>query len=370
MQRSYVILAMLVALVAACTSGPSDPAPDESSTTPPAASPSEPTAPAGRIAVVLDPRLPGQAEPTRQAIEELGSEATDDRPVRVEIAADGSFVEDLAEFLAVEGFGLVCVLGPSAEDVVRDLAPRSPSTRFCAAPAQGGESVPDNVLPIDVRIEELAYLAGIALGTDLEAGPVAAVTAEGADRDRLRSGLRAGLLEVGLRPASVRFAAPVDEEDAVERTRSLLADGVRGVLDLAGGRGGSVVEVATSERLPVPTSSPSPTEGTEPPEEPGQEFAGLVLGGPLAPSEDPLPEQVLTVLDVRLERALVLALQRHVGDWDPSPATVGVADDAIVVVPNEQARSPAVGSAVEDAVEAVRRGDVAPGGPTVEPSPS
>lgn len=370
MQRSFVILAMLVALGAACTSGASDPAPEASTTTPPAATPSEPTAPAGRIAVVLDPRLPGQAEPTRQAIEELGPEATDDRPVRVEIATDGSFVADLAEFLAFEGFGLVCVLGPSAEEVVRDLAPRSPSTRFCAAPARGGESVPDNVLPIDVRIEELAYLAGIALGTDLEDGPVAAVTAAGADPDRLRSGFRAGLLEVGLRPASVRIVAPEDEEDAAERTRSMLADGVRGVLDLVGGRGGSVVEVATSEPLPAPEASPSPTEGTDPPGQPGREFAGLVLGGPLAASEDPLPEQVLTVLEVRLERVLALALQRHVGEWDPAPASVGVAEDAIVVVPNEQARSPGVASAVEDAVGAIDRGDVAPGGPTATPSPS
>lgn len=364
MQRSFVIV-VLAAVLVACTAGSSDPGPDQATTTPPLATPTERVDPVGRVAVVVDPRLGEQATAVRDQLTRLGPDVAGGRTLRVEVAENPAFLPDLAGFFAAEGHELVCVLGPDAGSVVRDVAPRAPGTRFCAAPvaAEAG-TLPDNVLPVDVRVEELGYLAGVALGTDLDRGPVAALTdPSGAVRPpRLRAGLRAGLLAVGLRrPDVVMARLPTDSSQVAPRVRSLLGDGVRGLVGLAATD--AVREVASRTDVEAPAPTRSPTAGAPPPPRP----VGLVLAGPV-PGD--LPPHVLAVIDVHLHEAVLVALRRHLEEWDPTPVVLGVADDTIVAVANTRARSPGVATALADAEAALRAGEVRPGTGTPTPAAS
>ena len=363
MQRSFVVV-VLAAVLVACTAGTSDPGPDQATTTPPLATPTERVDPVGRVAVVVDPRLGQRATAVRDGLTRLHPDVAGGRTIRVEVAEDPAFVPDLARFFAAEGHELVCVLGPDAGSVVRDVAPRAPGTRFCAAPvvAEAG-ALPDNVLPVDVRVEELGYLAGVALGTDLDRGPVAALTdPSGAVRPpRLRAGLRAGLLSVGLRPDVMMARLPADAAQVAPRVRSLLGDGIRGLVGLAATD--AVREVATRTDVAAPAPTRSPIAGSSPPPRP----VALVLAGPV-PGD--LPPHVLAVIDVHLHEAVLVALRRHLEDWDPTPVTLGVADDAIVAVPNTRARSPGVAAALADAEAALRAGEVRPGTSTPTPAAS
>lgn len=366
MQRSFVVV-VLAALLVACTAGGSDPGPDQATTTPPMVTPTERVDPVGRVAVVVDPRLGEWAAPVRDGLANLDPDVAGGRTLRVEVAEDPAFVADLTGFFAAEGHELVCVLGPDAGRVVRDAAPRAPGTRFCAAPveAEAGD-LPDNVVPVDVRFEELGYLAGVALGADLDRGPVAALTApSGAvPTPRLRAGLRAGLLSADVRaPQVVMAALPEDPGQVAPRVRSLLRDGTRGLFGLAATD--AVTEVATSADVAAPASTRSPATGAPAPR---RRRAALVLAGPV-PDERDLPRQVLAVLDVNLHEAVLVALRRHLEGWDPTPATIGVADGTIVVVPNPRARSP-VATPLEEAEAAIRTEAVRPGRGTPTPTPS
>lgn len=370
MQRSLVLL-VLVTLLGACTTGASDPAPDQPSTTAPMATPDERVDPVGRVAVVVDPRLPARGQGVGTALQDLDPEVAGGRTLRVEVAEDPSFVRDLTRFFAGEGHELVCVLGPGAGAAVRDVAPGSPGTRFCAAPAGGdGDDFPDNVVAVDVRVEELAHLAGVALGTDLDAGPVAALTDRASDRssERVRSGLRSGLRAAGLRPRDlVVTSLPQDRDEVPDRVRSLLERGVGGLLGLV--HGDVVVEVATATPVTTPAPTPAPTDPEPSPTAPAPRFAGLVLRGPLT-GDDPLPPEVLAVVEVHLHVAVVVALRRHLEGWDPSATSIGVAEGAIVAVPNDRSRSPGVTDALSRATADVRSGEADSEAATEEASPS
>lgn len=365
MQRSFVVV-VLAAVLVGCTAGGSDPGPDEATTTPPMATPTERVDPVGRIAVVVDPRLE-QATAVRNHLADLDPDQVRGRSIRVEVAEDPAFIPDLTGFFAAEGHGLVCVLGPEAGSVVREAAPRAPGTRFCAAPvAADAQELPDNVVAVDVRIEELGYLAGVALGADLDRGPVAALTDPlgAVPVPRLRAGLRAGLRSTGLRvPEVVMATLPEDPEAVAARVRSLLGDGARGLLGLAATD--VVTRVATRAEVAAPAPTRSPATGPPaPPRRPA-----LVLAGPV-PDGRALPPQVLAVIDVHLHEAVLVALRRHLEDWDPTPVTIGVADDAIVAVPNPRARSSRVATTLAEADAALRADEVHPGASPPTPSAS
>lgn len=361
MQRWLGILVGVVVL-AACTPGTSDPAPTTESTTAPMATPTERVDPVGRVAVVLDPRLGGATPTIRADLEGLDPEVAGGRTVRVQVAEDPSFVRDLAEFFAADGHELVCVLGPGAAEVVRQVAPGAPGTRFCAAPVGGDGPFPDNVLPLDVRVEELAYLAGVALGTEPDAGPVAALTrSPGGTPSRVRTGLGAGMTATAPVPVDVRVSAVAEGDVVGERARDLLADGARGLFGLV--EPAALVDAVTSTPVGTPTPGDGPTPG------PAAASAALVLQGPVADDLDRPPE-LLAVVEVHLHAAVVVALQRHLESWDPTHTSIGVAEGAIVAVPNDRART-SVGPALTDAASAIRAGDVTPpGAPTDAPTGS
>lgn len=375
MQRSLAALAGLVVLAAACTTTAPDATP---SPTPTSASTStstpdlDPTTPApGRVAVVIAPEPPLAAAAAEIGVRGAVARLLGDVELRVATADSDTFVADLAGFFTSEGYDLVCVVGAGAEAAVREVASTSPSTRFCAAPASP-EGMPDNVLAIDLRVEELGYLAGVALAEDGMSGPAGLLTSPATwSPQRLEAGLVAGLAAGGVESPTVRAVGPiVDEEDMVDQVTALLEEGLEGILSFTGSLDATVVTVvdevpvATPEPSPPPTEaatdaestatpSPEPTE-SEPP------FAGLVAGPEARPTEDgaSTSEQLLAILELHLEEAVALAVSRHVEGWDTTPASVGIADGVFRVDVGDGSRGRAVADALAGAQEALRAGEL------------
>lgn len=373
MQRSLAALAGLVVLVAACTTTPPDASP---SPTPTAASSStvpdlDPTTPTpGRVAVVIAPEPPLAAAAAEIGVRGAVSRMLGDVELRVATADSATFVADLAGFFTSEGYDLVCVVGAGAEAAVRQLAATSPSTRFCAAPASA-DGMPDNVLAIDLRVEELGYLAGVALAEEGMSGPAGLVTSRVTwAPDRLEAGLVAGLAAGGVESPTVRTVGPIDDEEMVEQVTALLEEGFEGILSFTGTLDATVVTVVDEVPVVVPEPSPPPTEdptgaeGTDPPSpqptESEPSFAGLVAGPEARPTEDgaATSEQLLAILELHLEEAVALAVSRHVEGWDTTPASVGLADGAFRVDVGDGSRGRTVADALAGVQEALRAGEL------------
>jgi len=365
MRRCVTLLTMLM-LVVACTSNGSEPQPTVS----PTPSPTEATEPGGstlaRVTIVVHPDLPGGAQTVREDVAALDPALTGGVQMRVVAVDDPGFVVDTVNLLVADGHELVCVFGPNAAAAVRDAALRSPTTRFCAAPATGSQ--PPNVLGIDVALEEVGYLAGVAFAADLDDAPVAVVPSSSAmGAARVRVGLREGLEAGGHQDPAPLLASPItDADDAAERTEELVSDGTAGLLAWAGELDRDVLAQAQESPVVQPTPDPDDeddtadtgdTEPTEPDDEPtGPEFAALVGGPALANGE--LADQVLAIIELRLGRIMAVVLERFHGAWDTDAIRVGVGEDVIVATANDNARTPLVADALEQARAALRDGSV------------
>ena len=265
MHRLTTLVVAVALLLVGCTTSSPDPSPSPSPTaTTTAPTPSATTPPPGRVAVVVAPEPELTAAAAEIGTRGVAGRMLDDGELRVVTADDRSFLPDMASFLAAEGYDLVCVVGAGAEAAVRDVAASSPSTRFCAAPARP-DDMPANVLPIDLRVEELGYLAGIALAAD-GAGPETAVVASPTTwaPARVRAGFEAGLAAGGVASPTVRPVGPVrDAEGAAEQVVGLLEIGVSAVLSLTGRFDATVrstlVDTPVTPPAP-PTETASPTE--------------------------------------------------------------------------------------------------------------
>lgn len=380
MQRSLAALVGLVLLISACTTSTPDTTPTPTPSPPSASSPTSSLDPAtgttepGRVAVVIAPDPPLAAAAAEIGVRGAPSRLLGDAELRVATADSAEFVEDLTGFFTGEGYDLVCVIGAGAEAAVRNVASTSPSTRFCAAPASP-EGMPDNVLPIDLRVEELGYLAGVALAADGLTSPAGLLVSKAWSPQRLEVGLAAGLAAGGVASPDVRAAGPLRDEEAMqEQVTALLEAGIGGVLSLAGALDATVVSVVEEVAVTEPEPSPSPTDeaaggptdgpttepATEQPTESPPPHAALVAGPEARPTEDgaPTAEQLLAILELHLEEAVALAVTRHVEGWDTTPASVGLAEGAFRVAIGDSERAQAVADAVAGAQEAIRAGEI------------
>lgn len=360
MHRSLTLVLAVAVVAGGCTGT----TPDTGPTDGPSPSASAPATTeddlAGQVAVVVHPQPSAWATAAEQGLDDLSDDALDGRAVRVVVADDPAFLPDITGHLAASGVDLVCVLGDGAADAVREVAERTQGTRFCVAPVGADVELPDNVLPVDLRFEELGEVAGVALGADRGQGPVALLTNEGgAPAQRLRAGLRRGLDRAGLARVDIRVPGSlVDTESAEARTRAVLRAGARGIVSVAGSLDTVVRDVVLE--VPVPPSTPRPTAGPTGPATPTAEatppppFTAGLVGGADVLSDEPAPPPVLLGVAVHLDRAVALALEREAAGWDPSPATIGFAEDAFSVRANPAARSARVAAAVRDAVDRLR----------------
>ncbi len=360
MHRSLTLVLAVAVVAGGCTgttpdTGPTD-GPSPSASTPAATEDDL----AGQVAVVVHPQPSAWATAAEQGLEDLSGDALDGRAVRVVIADDPAFLPDITGHLAASGVDLVCVLGDGAAEAVREVAERTQGTRFCVAPVGGDVELPSNVLPVDLRFEELGEVAGIALGADLDRGPVALLTRQGgAPAEQLRAGLRRGLDQAGLARVDIRVPGAVaDAEQAEERTRALLRAGARGIVTVAGSLDAVVrdvvLEVPVQEPTPQPTASPTGPATPTPEATPPPPFTAGLVGGSDVLAGESVPPPVLLGVAVHLDRAVALALEREASGWDPSPVTIGFAEGAFSVSPNPAARSARVAAAVRDAVERLR----------------
>lgn len=360
MHRSFVAIAV-AAVLASCTT-PSDdlpPDPEPTPTVTPTAIPTVTAAPA-RVGVVLDPRPELVAAAAEVGVRGMARSREEFAEVRVVRADSATFLTDLVAFFTTEGYDLVCVAGDGAASAVTEVAVTSPGTRYCAVPASG--QTPANVLPIDVRIEELGYLAGVALATDLDAGPVGLITSPTVIAPaRFEAGIAAGIAEVGLPDGRIVRLPPVRTQDDIERVVARLAgQRATGVVSLAGDLDGAVMEALDefAPPLPEPTEAPTdgPTDPSEPatptPTEPDPPRTVSLVGGPgLRPIEDgaALDDQVLLVLDIHLEAGVEVALDRLAGRWDVTATRIGMAEQALRALVGVGDRARAIADAVEQA---------------------
>lgn len=313
-----------------------------------------------RVAVVLPPgdEAPLTTNGTRTAAQAVDDHFRDAVGEFRSVAADpGAFVGDVATVLAEQGYDLVCVVGSGAAEVVLRIAPTFPATRFCGVPAPGvtdAEDVPANALLVDVRMEEAAYLAGIAAaaaprrpspsptGGTSPAPAAAGFVADGTRplTPRQRAAFVAGLADGPGAPPTARVdVTPTDDEEVAARATAQLEAGVpvvfvadassdAGVLDAAAANDGLVIVHRDRAR-----------------------FAGDT------------PEEVLVWFLLDVSVALDEAVGRAVGGWEGGIASVGLAEDAIRPQAGAASSSTTTFARVREAAAAIRDGSRTVPGP-------
>ena len=315
-------LAAAAVLLLAVLAGCSDPDPEPVDDPPEGESQDEDVEdpPVGglRVGVVLPPRDTGAADEVvaaKQEIEGLASRYADDVAELRAIVPDSSpFVADVASLLVSEDYDLVCVIGRDARAVVVELAERHAATDFCAAPVEPREETPDNVLLVDVAMQELGHVVGVALAEAGGGEPVGLLGAGNrAGGEAFRSGLRAGVGEVPLREARGEL------EDLEAEITAALDDEVAAVAVDAG---------------PAASEAVAATDGVA-------LFAPVSL----------LDEEVEGALRwrVRWEVVLEVVLDHHLDGEDESATLLGVGDAVFALDHGPQA-SPEMVEALERAM--------------------
>lgn len=343
------VLAALL-LLPACRSVPPGPAPSPSPTATATAAPSPVSG--LRMAVVIPPvslRTAAETAAMREDLDDLRRRFGGDiASLRIVQPDSPAFTVDVTDLVADRGADLVCVVGPGSGAAVMAVAGRYPATEFCATPATADPAdIPPNVLVIDVRVEEVAFLAGVAAhlaARGEEAGPPGFVAGESQYAiDRRRTAFIAGINSVAPEPVTPYVGFPVgDEERAFELAAPQYAAGVP-VIYTAAGEGDLGVRRAA--------------EGTD----------RLVIGSrhTLVPTDDeggegePSPA-ILMVTDLLVSVPLEVAVGRALEAWEGGRVSVGLAEGALVVGPGGSPRYRAVAGAVDDARARIESGAIAP----------
>lgn len=348
--RAAVVVGASVLLLAACTTAP-EPAPSPSPPAPPASSPTS-TEPVGvRVAVVLP--LVGEAPLTtagsREAAEGVAADHRDELGEFRIVAPDGAtFVGDIATVLAEQGYDLVCLVGDTAVDVAMRVAAGFPATRFCAIPGPTvapDEDLPDNVLVVAHRMEEVGYLAGVAAAQVPVPSPAPDAGAPApppagfiGDPSRPTTPQQRAAFEAGLAAGLGRAVAPrvavsaAGEEVIAQLAREQFDAGIPVVFTAAGAADEAVLEAA------------------------GDRGGLVVLHRDRARFEGDPPAEVLVWFLVDVGRGLELAVTRLLDGWEGGVASFGLADGAITVQTGGAPRSAAVRERVDAVATELREG--------------
>lgn len=346
--RGAGVLLVALLLLASCREGVPPPVPSPDPTSPSTALPSPVSGLA--VAVVLPPPslvTPSEAEAMRADLEDLRDRFRGDvASLRVVQPDDAVFVADVADLLAERRADLVCVIGRGSGAAVRAVAPRYPGTEFCATPADAGEAgIPTNVLMIDIRVEEVAFLAGVAarLVDPDAAGPPGLI---GGERqyalDRKRSAFLAGVEAVAAGPVTPFVGLPVgDQERAHELATAWSGAGSPAVYTVAGGADVGVLRAAEEGGMVVI----------------GSRYT-LVPQGPDGTVAEP-STAVLMTADLDVTVPVELALRRALEGWEGGRASVGLSDGAFDLRPGGSPRYREISAAVEQARARLEAGELA-----------
>jgi basic membrane lipoprotein Med (substrate-binding protein (PBP1-ABC) superfamily) len=253
-----------------------------------------------------------------------------------------TFRRDMLRFLAEGGTAYTCALGAGASDDLLPVALDHPDLAFCAI----GDRVvdpPANVFAIDVRTEELAYLAGVAAAASAADRPrpadevptlgfVARRTTPHTEgqRQAYTEGVRS-VIE-GARIIS-EFVGNVSDDDQRDVTAGLVANqylgGAEAVYVASDTDASRAVEVAREAQRPIVGLAPALAEALA--------------------ADDPPP--VLFTGRVSLEPVLALALERYVTGFTGGVASLGLLDDVLETVPG----LPELYAPVADRVDPIER---------------
>lgn len=334
MTRLLAAFALVVLALAACSSTPPTPTPSPSASS---AAPEPGTErPIGdhRVAVVVAPVPALRAATAEISARQVPAVVEGIGDVRVVTADDPGAMDDLVRLFASEGYDLVCALGPGALDAVLGVARDLPSTQFCAGPVIATET-PANVLAVDIRSEEMAYLAGVMAGAYAPDRPPVMVTAasmhaSARQQQAFRDGFASTAPSEGVVPIIV---GPLEDSGAVAAAlEEHLRAGVSAVYTDGGEAdlGAVIAAAAESARRTQAQATPDP----EPTEDPtaGAPTTVLVIGGPaVLPLEEgvPVPAEVAYVVEMDWAQAVVVAARRLVGTWEGGVVSIGLLEEAL-----------------------------------------
>jgi hypothetical protein len=347
--RMLVLLGAVLAL-ASCTSGGTDDAP-LTADTPPLEEPI--AAPAGRAVEVVLPARPTLSPPVAEGLEARLSALATALPEGVDSLAvrapdDAAFVPDLLELTAAEGAGLVCAIGPAVAEDADRTADRHGATRVCAMPVappvadEEGAIEPTPAVRVDVPVEELGFLVGIAAQTAARAAllDAAAAADQGGDPDGQGPADPAPPPRVGLLLGG--------DELPASRFRAGLLLGLGQVEVIEAGTSGTPVLEALEEVLTAGAQVVVVDGG------PGAEEIVAALDGraevvgPIDLWADELPAEVAFAYRLRWEAVVAEVLERFAGPDELSgPVVLGDEDGVfeLVVGPGSAATLAAVDAA-------------------------
>lgn len=339
-------IASLLLVLAACEAEHPTAAPSPSATeVPPEPTPEVETG--WDVVFVLPPRG-SVPEPTlaryRDQLEALPPQDPDlVTDLRLVVPDGAAFQRDVIAVTAEDGAALVCAIGPGAARAVLEVAPDFPRTRFCAVPANYTQPPPGNVLGIDVRVEEVAYVAGAAAAIPAGAPP-AAVYGQGTyGSERIAAAFVAGVASTDRDEEPVEDgeptapqAVPVSSRDgAYEFATDLYESGVFTVYTTAGSADPGVLQAA-------------------------REQGALVVGDEttLVSEDEPPSESILFVVRLRLDVVMDELIDRAIPDWTGGTTSVGFAEGAFELGPGGSAIWQRIRVRVEGIADLVAAGAV------------
>ncbi len=316
-----------------------------------------------RVAVIVGPGPDNRRQVERDDLLTLRQSLPAGSDLEVYLA-DPGFERDLAGVLVDERFELVCLVDVSL-GTVRQIANAAPDTRFCAFPV--ASEVPANVLPIDLRVEEVGHVIGRAAVAAAPGWPVGLLTNEGTfDPARLRAALEAAVSAEAPGTAVVGVDAIDGADAAREQADALLDDGIAVIVSMLGAADIGVLEVAGSREVglpsdeatdaaadPTPDETAAPTPGPVPtPTTPPPPPAVALGTRPVDDLEDESLDHVLAIVEVDPAVAVAVAIGRHLEGWTTERATVGLAQGAVMV----SAPATELGDRVRELIEATVTG--------------
>ncbi len=347
-----MFLGAVLSLVS-CTPG----APAEAPPTAEAPPIEEPVAaPAGRAVEVVLPARGKLAPPVAAGLEARLEALAAGLPEEIDSLVvrtpdDEAFVPDLLELAAAEGAGLVCALGPQVADGADRTAVRHGATRVCAMPValpvldDERTIEPTPAVRVDVPVEELGFLAGVAARTAAR-GAVAEADAEAdaADEEAQPEGSMAEPESAGPRVALLLGG----DELPGARFRSGLLEGLGPV---------EVIEPATSNAPPGEALEEVLAAGAQVVVVDGGSEAGQIVAaldgraevvGPVDLWGDDLPPEVALAYRLRWEVIVSVVIDSFAGsDELAGPVLLGTQDEVLELAagPGQVATLAAVESA-------------------------
>lgn len=343
-------MAMAVVVVACTSTAPPDAGPTVAPTsTPPVVDPSP--APRAVVGVVIAPQPSAAA-----VLEDLRVLAgqRDEVDWAFAQARTSDVVTDLAGQFVDNGAALVCVIGMGRERIVTALALTVPQGRFCVGPSTPPADAAPNVLYVDARVEEGAYLAGTLaalVGGDAATAVITGRHAYAASRQL--SAFEFGLFEAGGVAAAAVTGPVADAEAATAAADAQFAAGVGIVLVDAQGLNLDILDVVRQAARDQPADS-----STEPPT-----TVGMITGPEVQPQDEPLSDEVLAIIRLLPGRVVVAAVDRLVTKWEAGVDSVGLTEGAVTF---DLSASPLAAAHV-DAMNQVR-GELAAGDRTPLPA--